>query len=220
MKMPIVSMAMMLSASACVSTKLDAAIALDARPVVARSAIAQVPSKAAEVVAFWQEAGPQMWFAKDPNFDREFRERFAREYDRASRGELDEWARTPDGALALILLLDQYPRNSFRGTPRMYATDEAALALADAAIAAGFDRLVEPDLQLFVYLPFAHSEHLSHQERSVELARRLGEPSLSHAQHHHDIIKRFGRFPHRNPILGRAMKSEEQAYLDNGGFKG
>lgn len=102
----------------------------------------------------------------------------------------------------------------------MYETDEAARAIADAAIAAGFDRRVAPDMQLFMYLPFAHSEELAHQERSVELARRLGEPHLSHAQHHHDIIKRFGRFPHRNPILGRKMRPDEQAYLDNGGFKG
>jgi uncharacterized protein (DUF924 family) len=203
-----------------VSPKFDAPNALDANPVATRGAIAQVPRKAAEVVAFWREAGPELWFAKDASFDREFRERFAREYERAARGELNEWMCTPEGALALILLLDQYPRNSFRDTPKMYATDEAARTLADAAIAAGFDRLIAPNMQLFIYLPFGHSEDLSHQERSVELARRLGEPTLSHAQHHHDIIKRFGRFPHRNPILGRAMTPEEQAYLDNGGFKG
>jgi uncharacterized protein (DUF924 family) len=178
------------------------------------------PAEASAVVMFWREAGPGLWFAKDAEFDRRFRERFIRLYEAAARRELDEWTRTADGAMALIILLDQYPRNSFRGTPRMYATDETARQIAAAAIAAGHDQAFEPALRLFFYLPFAHSEALADQERSVALVAALGEPSLSRAKHHRDIIRRFGRFPHRNPILGRTMTEEEQRYLDNGGFKG
>lgn len=127
---------------------------------------------------------------------------------------------TPDGALGLLILLDQFPRNAFRGTPRMYSTDELARRTADAAIASGFDCLLAKDLSLFMYLPFGHSENLADQERSVAFAQRLGQPGIAHAERHRDIIRRFGRFPHRNPILGRAMRPEEQAYLDNGGFQG
>ena len=119
-----------------------------------------------------------------------------------------------------MLLLDQFPRNAFRGTARMYATDEAAREAAASAIDAGHDRAVEQALRLFFYLPFGHSEDLADQERSVALAESLGEPSLSHAKGHRDIIRRFARFPHRNPILDRAMTPEEQAYLDAGGFAG
>jgi uncharacterized protein (DUF924 family) len=118
------------------------------------------------------------------------------------------------------LLLDQYPRNSFRNTPRMYATDAAARDVADAAITAGHDRAVEVGLQVFIYLPFGHSEDLADQERSVALAERLGEPTLTLAKHHRDIVRRFGRFPHRNPILGRPMRPEEQRFLNEGGFAG
>jgi len=175
---------------------------------------------AEDVVAFWREAGPGMWFAKDPEFDRRFRERFADLYAAAKGGMLGYWQRTATGSLGLILLLDQYPRNSFRGTPAMYATDADARRAADIAIAAGHDREVEPGLQVFMYLPFGHSESLVDQDRAVELVRRLGEPELSHAMRHRDIIRQFGRFPHRNPILGRAMRPEEQRYLDNGGYSG
>ena len=178
------------------------------------------PVEAVGVVAFWREAGPSMWFAKDPTFDSKFRQRFATLYEAAARGELGDWLKTPEGALALVLLLDQYPRNSFRGTPRMYATDAMARAVTAAAIAAGHDRAVDDALAVFFYLPYAHSENMADQDRSVELVRRLGQPNLSHAEGHRDIIRRFGRFPHRNPILGRAMRPEEQKYLDEGGYAG
>jgi uncharacterized protein (DUF924 family) len=186
----------------------------------ARTRAAVAPTEASSVVAFWREAGPGLWFAKDAEFDRRFRERFADLYVAATRGELEGWAETPEGAMALVILLDQYPRNSFRGSPRMYATDDLARRIADAAIAAGHDRAIEPGFRLFFYLPFGHSENLADQERSVALVEALGEPSISHAKRHRDIIRRFGRFPHRNPILGRTMTEEEQRYLDNGGFKG
>lgn len=176
--------------------------------------------EAAAVIAFWREAGPTRWFAKEPEFDRAFRERFLAAHEAAARGELLNWTATPEKTLALILLLDQFSRNAFRGTPRMYDTDALALRIARAAVDTGYDLQGPADLQLFFYLPFGHSEDLADQKRSVELARRLGEPSLSHAKGHRDIVLRFGRFPHRNPILGRTMTADEQRFLDAGGFAG
>jgi uncharacterized protein (DUF924 family) len=176
--------------------------------------------EATSVVDFWRAAGPDSWFAKDPAFDQRFREKFASMYEAAARGELEHWQQAPESALALLLLLDQYPRNAFRGTPRMYATDPLARKVAAAAVAAGHDEKLEPPLRLFVYLPFAHSENLADQARSVELTRSLGQSALSHAEGHRDIIQRFGRFPHRNKILGRAPRLEEERYLAEGGFAG
>lgn len=178
------------------------------------------PSDAQAVVAFWRAAGPQMWFAKDQDFDRRFRERFLALHEAAANGELSHWGDTAEGALALMILLDQYPRNAFRGTPRMYATDPLARATADRAVRAGHDLAVGDDMAVFFYLPFAHSEILADQDRAVELAFRLPEPAPAHSRRHRDIIRRFGRFPHRNPILGRIMTAEEQAYLDQGGYAG
>jgi uncharacterized protein (DUF924 family) len=173
-----------------------------------------------DVIAFWSEAGPAFWFAKDAAFDHRFRETFIDAHEAACRDELDHWRQTPGGSLALILLLDQFPRNAFRGTPRMYASDMKALEIANAAIAAGHDRHIDADLRLFLYLPYAHSEALADQERSVALCRALDANSLAHAEGHRDIVKRFGRFPHRNVILGRATTDEEQRFLDDGGFAG
>ena len=181
---------------------------------------ATLPAEAAAVVSFWHEAGPGRWFTKDAAFDRQFRERFLPVHEAAMRGECAGWLATPNGALALLLLLDQFPRNAFRGSPRMYASDAMAREMAAAAIGAGHDRAVETQMRLFIYLPFGHSENPADQERSVALARELGEPELSHAQRHRDIIRRFGRFPHRNPILGRSMTPDEQRFLDEGGYAG
>ena len=178
------------------------------------------PSDSESVVDFWREAGPKLWFAKDGDFDRRFRARFLDLHEAAARGELSDWIPTPTGSLALAILLDQFPRNAFRGTSRMYATDLLAREVAGVAIAAGHDAGVDPDMRLFLYLPFGHSENLADQLLSVELGKRLGEPNLSRARRHCDIVKRFGRFPHRNPILGRAMRPEEQQYLDEGGYSG
>ena len=169
---------------------------------------------------FWREAGPTRWFAKDAAFDRRFRERFLSLHEAAARSAFTGWLAAPENALALLLLLDQFPRNAFRGTPRMYATDALARQCADAAIGAGHDRMVETELQLFFYLPFGHSENMVDQERSVALVTRLGQPNLSHAERHRGIVRRFGRFPHRNPILGRAMTPDEQRFLDDGGYAG
>jgi len=181
---------------------------------------AEIPAEAAAVVDFWREVGPALWFAKDAAFDRRFRERFLALHEQAARGGLDHWRKTADGAMALAILLDQFPRNAFRGTSRMYATDERARHIAHGAIVAGHDKVFEPELRVFLYLPFGHSESLADQDRGVALCEPLGEPNLSHARHHRDIIGRFGRFPHRNPILGRPITEEEQRYLDSGGYKG
>ena len=190
-------------------------------PIAAPQRITSIPiAGAAAVVAFWRKAGAGLWFAKDDAFDRRFREHFLSLYEAAARGELGGWLATAEGALGLVVLLDQFPRNAFRGTPRMYAADALAREVATAAIDAGHDRAVPMELQLFFYLPFGHSENLNDQERSVALAQRLGQPNVSHAERHRDIIQRFGRFPHRNPILGRTMRPEEQHFLDEGGYAG
>ena len=161
-----------------------------------------------------------MWFAKDADFDRRFREAFIQAHEAAARGDLDGWAATAEGALALLLLLDQFPRNVFRGMPRMYATDAAARRIAAAAVDAGHDQGMPRELRTFFYLPFGHSEDLADQERSVKLCAPLGPPDSVQAEGHHDIVKRFGRFPHRNRVLGRNMTPEEQEFLDRGGYAG
>jgi uncharacterized protein (DUF924 family) len=176
--------------------------------------------QANDVLEFWRAAGPARWFRKDDAFDEEFRSRFLALHEAAARGELDTWATDAPGALALVLLLDQFPRNAFRGTPRMFATDPKARDMARAAVDAGFDQAIEPQLRGFVYLPFMHSEDAADHERSVALNRPLGGESQRFAEHHRDIIARFGRFPHRNAVLGRTSTPEEQAFLDEGGFGG
>jgi len=173
-----------------------------------------------EITGFWREAGPDAWFAKDEAFDRRFTERFAAAHFAAARRDLDGWLETAEGALALMILLDQYPRNAFRGTAHMYATDPLALAFARRADALGHDGRIEGALRVFLYLPYSHSENPSDQERAVELNRRIGAPYLDHAIGHRDIVARFGRFPHRNALLGRVTTPEERAFLDSGGFAG
>ena len=176
--------------------------------------------QAADVVDFWRVAGAEKWFGKDAAFDADFRDRFMAAHEAAASGALDSWAETADGALALMILLDQFPRNAFRGTARMFATDAKALVLADAAIGAGLDAEVEPALRAFLYLPFEHSEALADQDRALALFRPLGADLLHWAEVHHDIIVRFGRFPHRNAVLGRSSTVEELAFLESGGFAG
>ena len=174
-----------------------------------------------DVLAFWREAGPDRWFSKDEAFDEACRDRFLLTYEAAARGDLNEWELTPDGALAAVLLLDQFPRNMFRGTKAVYKTDPVALMAADRAIERGHDRQVAPELRRFFYLPFMHSESLRHQERSVSLNEALGDAeSIKWARHHHDIVARFGRFPHRNAILGRETTPEEEAFLRESEFRG
>src|SRR5262249_4550606 len=151
----------------------------------------------------------------------EIADKFAATYQAAAAGALAQWEETPDGALALTIALDQFPRNMFRGQARTYETDVLARAIAGRALARGFDAQVRRGLRQFFYLPFQHSEDLADQERCVELARRHGDDEfLKYAERHADIIRRFGRFPHRNAMLGRTTTPEEQAFLDAGGFAG
>lgn len=174
--------------------------------------------EASEIVRYWRDAGPAEWFGKRRAFDDELRRRFLHVHEEAARGRLRAWTEDAEGALALLILLDQFPRNAFRGTPRMYATDPLARACASRAIDLGLDAQADDELRLFFYLPFAHSEVLADQERSVRLHERIG--YAGNARRHHDIIRRFGRFPHRNEILGRPTSAREQAFLDAGGFAG
>lgn len=176
---------------------------------------------AADVVAFWRAAGDAGdWFGQRPAYDREFRDRFLALHERAAAGECDGWIVTPEGALALMILLDQFPHNAFRGTPRMYATDARARDLASQAEARGQMAHVDPDLRLFFAMPFSHSEDAGDQDIALRLNRRLGQPWVNHAEGHRDIIRRFGRFPHRNPILGRTTTGDEARFLHDGGFRG
>lgn len=178
------------------------------------------PSQAVEVVRFWREAGISRWFAKDPAFDKTFRTAFLALHEQAARGELDGWTDTATGALALIILLDQFPRNCFRDTPQMYATDAHALRIAKAAAAAGLDRMVEEDLRLFVYMPYGHSEDIADHDEGAVLVRTLGAQFAQRAEKYSSVIRQFGRFPHRNKILGRQSTSDEEAFLEQGGFSG
>jgi uncharacterized protein (DUF924 family) len=176
---------------------------------------------AADVLAFWRAAGPDKWFKKDAGFDAEITRRFSALWQRATAGSPPAWEDTPEAALALVILLDQFPRNMFRGDGRAFATDTLARGVADRAIARGFDQAVPASERLFFYLPFEHSESLADQERGFALIDALGDDDLRRwSKIHADIIRRFGRFPHRNTALGRATTPEEQAFLDGGGFSG
>lgn len=173
------------------------------------------------ILAFWREAGSERWYARDEDFDAEVRRRFLALWHKAAAGELTAWEASDDGALALVILLDQFPRNMFRGTPQAFASDALARDVARRAIQRGTDRRIDPALLEFLYMPFMHSEHLADQERCVALFEGADDAeSLRYAREHAGIIRRFGRFPHRNRILGRETSPEEQAFLDGGGFAG
>jgi uncharacterized protein (DUF924 family) len=174
-----------------------------------------------DVLAFWRVAGPDKWFEKDAAFDVEITRRFLDAWHAAVEGKLAAWEETPEGALALVIVLDQFPRNMFRGLARMYEADALARAVVGRALARNFDQQVPRRDRQFFYLPLEHSENLDDQERCVELARSYGDDEFTkYAEQHADIIRRFGRFPHRNAMLGRVTTPEEQAFLDAGGFAG
>jgi len=175
----------------------------------------------ADILAFWREAGYDRWYKKDDAFDADVRRRYLDIWQRASAGELSAWEASDDGALALTIVLDQFPRNIFRGDARAFSSDAQAREVAARAIARGADARIDPQLAEFLYMPFMHSEILADQLRCVELFRSAPNPdNLRYAEEHAEIIRRFGRFPHRNLMLGRATTAEEQAYLDAGGFSG
>jgi len=175
----------------------------------------------AEILSFWREAGRDRWYKKDEAFDAEVRRRYLALWRKAATGELSSWETSDDGALALTIVLDQFPRNMFRGDAQTFATDAKARDVASRAIARGTDARIEPALLEFLYMPFMHSEQLSDQLRCIELFRACnGAENLKYAEEHAEIIRRFGRFPHRNRMLGRVTTPEEQAFLDGGGFSG
>lgn len=175
----------------------------------------------AEIVSFWREAGPEKWFEQDEGFDESIRLRFLPTYEAAARNELSAWEETAEGALAFVLLLDQFARNMFRGNARAFATDALARAVADRALAHGFDHATDLAMRPFFYLPFMHSEVLIDQDRCVRLYEALGDAEqLRYAREHRDVIQRFGRFPHRNRVLGRTTTPAEQTFLESDGFGG
>jgi uncharacterized protein (DUF924 family) len=175
----------------------------------------------ADILTFWRDVGPDRWYTRNDAFDADVRRRYLGLWQRAAAGELSLWEASDDGALALVIVLDQFPRNMFRGDAQTYASDAQAREVAHRAIARGVDARIDPALREFLYLPLMHSEHLPDQLRCIELSRAAGHAeNLKWAKHHADIIRRFGRFPHRNRILGRASTPEERAFLDEGGFTG
>lgn len=155
------------------------------------------------------------WFVRCDELDREIRSTFGELHARAASGALDGWGAAPRGALALVILLDQFPRNMFRGTPEAFASDAKAREVANAALDAGHEHALTQEERLFLYLPLEHSEELADQERCVELMRALDETPmwLDYAVRHRDVIARFGRFPHRNAVLGRESTAEECEFL-------
>lgn len=178
-----------------------------------------------DVTGFWTMAGPEKWYAKSEKFDASIALKFEPVHHAAARGEYDDWSVTAEGALALLILLDQFPRNLYRGSAHAFATDPKARKIARSAIQVGHDRATEPLLRQFFYLPLEHSEDMADQDEAVRLFTVLKEEtnngeSLRWAELHRDIIVRFGRFPHRNACLGRITAPNEQAFLDEGGFAG
>jgi uncharacterized protein (DUF924 family) len=173
------------------------------------------------VLEFWRDAGQDKWFKKDTAFDDSMRTRFFDTYEAGAAGKLTSWEETAEGALALVIVLDQFPRNMFRGNARAFAADPLARAITSRALDRGFDHDVPAAERQFFYLPFEHSETMADQERCCALFAATGDADLlKWAQLHADIIRRFGRFPHRNVFLGRVTTPEEQAFLDGGGFAG
>ncbi|MCU0567953.1 MAG: DUF924 domain-containing protein [Oculatellaceae cyanobacterium Prado106] len=186
-----------------------------------------------EILQFWfgtphSEAAQyaqrrKLWFGKSPETDQEIAQRFLTAYEQAAAGAFDEWQRSPSPCLALLLLLDQFPRNLFRGTPKAFATDTKALEVALGAIATQFDQALAPIQRIFIYLPLEHSENLAIQNQSVALFRQLAiadpqlQDTLDFAIRHQQVIEQFGRFPHRNAILNRPTPPAEAEFLQQPG---
>ena len=170
-----------------------------------------------EIIDFWfSDRVRKLWFNSTPEFDQELRERFLATWEQASRGELDDWKQSAEGCLALVIALDQLPLNMFRGEPRSFATEAQSREVARHAIDQGFDRMLEVEQRAFLYMPFMHSENLADQQLALTLFDQEGlEGNYRFARHHLGIIEKFGRFPHRNAILGRPSSVEEIEYLNS-----
>ncbi|GJL84416.1 MAG: membrane protein [Micavibrio sp.] len=171
-----------------------------------------------EILHFWfEEVQPQQWFQSNPELDSLITEKFLSTYEMAKDGLCDNWAVDEEGALALCILLDQFPRHMFRGKAEMFGTDRKALLVVKEAINKGFDQILEPVKRGFLYVPFQHSEELNDQNRSVELMKAMGDDNpagYDYAKRHRDVIEKFGRFPHRNEVLGRVSTTEELDHLE------
>jgi len=175
----------------------------------------------ADVLDFWFSAGPKKWFAREDAFDDAIGDRFLTLHGKAANGGIDEWAMNPEGTLALIIVLDQFSRNLYRNSPKAFATDEKALGLSQNLISKRQDIEFPINARLWIYMPFQHSEDLEIQDRSIELFETIDDPeNLRFAHIHRDIIQQFGRFPHRNQVLGRTSSAEELKFLADGGFSG
>lgn len=173
-----------------------------------------------EVIDFWLNAGPEKWYKKDDAFDAEITDRFRSTWDAALEGKLKDWCSSAGGALAAIIVTDQFPRNMFRDDPRAFATDELAKRVACYAIDRGWDKKIpEPERQ-FMYMPFMHSELITDQDHCVRLMKERMETgnNLLHARAHREIIRKFNRFPYRNDALSRRTSSSEAEFLKNGGY--
>lgn len=172
------------------------------------------------VLSFWLQAGPEAWYKQSDDFDAEITRRFATLWEQGAAGALDEhWATNPRGALALLILLDQFPRNMFRGEARAFHSDARALSIACYALDRGWDKRTEEPERQFFYMPFMHSERLTDQDHCVRLFKeRMPGDNVLHARAHREIILKFSRFPYRNEALGRKTTAAEQDFLDNGGY--
>ena len=174
-----------------------------------------------QVTDFWEQAGETRWFTKDAAFDGVLRVRFGADLAEARTGAFDQWGETPEGALGLVILLDQVSRNVHRGSPLAFAADQRALRLTKQWIGQGFHHKLTPPRARWLIMPFEHAEDLDAQHRGVALFQTMGLSDMAYwAQVHLDIIARFGRFPHRNAVLGRPSTPEEMAFLKAGGFAG
>ena len=176
-----------------------------------------------DILAFWlDEVGPKGWYGGGEELDQTIRDRFEETYDKACLGALSLWLTYPSGTLAYIILMDQFPRNMFRGTPKSFATDRVACAAAKAAIAKGWDLKIDEPARQFFYMPLVHSECLTDQDRAVRLIKtrmpETGEGNLLHAKAHREVIRRFGRFPNRNAAIGRETPASEAEFLEDGGY--
>lgn len=174
-------------------------------------------NSASDVLTFWfEDTQPQQWFQVNPEFDARIREDFEGLYNNAAQGLCDDWKNSPDGCLALCIVLDQFPRNMFRGDPKSFATDKQALLISKHAISKGFDQVLQPEKRRFLYLPYEHSENINDQRTSVELFEKMKDEDplgYEYAVKHLKVIEQFNRFPHRNKVLGRDSTEEEEEYL-------
>ncbi len=177
-------------------------------------------TSAADLLSFWEEAGPDAWYKQDDAFDQAIRDRFGATWQAAHDGQLEDWATDARGVLALIILLDQFPRNMFRNDPRAFATDAQARDVAGKMLAQGWDQEIEGEMRQFAYMPFMHSEEIAHQDICVDLMEQRMEEGNNdlHAEAHREIIRRFGRFPFRNEALGRESTDAEKDFIENGGY--